>query len=192
MINTILAKYPLPSYDIGNREAFIANLQLIHSFVIASESLLECVLQQELSEELHSYYTEHLAEERNHVVMLELDLQALNAAPKINWNAAQIVGTQYYLIKHVSPVALLGYMAALECRPSPLADVDILNSLYGDSMRFISHHAQHDIVHGQELTALIDTMPDDVIYQNLEWTLNALQQTLLLELGALNGSIRPD
>lgn len=177
---TVLERHPLPLLDIHKRDIFIGNLLFVHSLMIASESLLETALEQRLPDNLRDYFSEHLAEERNHAIWLQADLKSLGVETRLDWNAAQIAGTQYYLIKHVDPKALLGYMAALECRPMNLEHVEYLESLYGtDAMRCMRYHAEHDQDHGKELLKFIDTFDDqDLIIRNAELTAQVLQNTL--------------
>lgn len=175
-----IERHPLPQLDIHNKQIFIGNLLFVHSLMLASESLLEEALKQDLPDNLRAYFTEHLAEERNHAIWLQADLKSLGVEPKLDWTAAQIAGTQYYLIKHVDPKALLGYMAALECRPMSLEHVEYLESLYGqEAMRCMRYHAMHDQDHGKELLEFIDTFDDqDLISRNAELTAAVLQTTL--------------
>jgi hypothetical protein len=175
-----LSRHPLPYLDFNNRDIFIGNLLLVHSFMIASEDLIEEALKQDMPNSLRDYYIEHLEEERNHAEWLKEDLTFLGVKPTIDWTAAQIVGTQYYLIKYVDPKALLGYMAALECRPMPLEHVEYIESLYGkEAMRCMRYHAVHDQGHGKELLAFIDTFDDQgVIIRNAELTASVIENTL--------------
>lgn len=174
-------RYPLPQLDIHNRAIFIGNLLFVHSLMLASEDLIETALAQELPDNLRGYFNEHLAEERNHAIWLQADLRSLGVEPRLDWNAAQIAGTQYYLIKHVDPKALLGYMAALECRPMSMEHVEYLESLYGlEAMRCMRYHAVHDQDHGKELLEFIDTFEDqDLIIRNAELTAQVLHNTLI-------------
>lgn len=175
-----LERHPLSLLDVSNKNIFIGNLLFVHSLMIASEDLLIEALKQDLPYDLRAYYQEHLAEEHNHAAWLEADLKTLGVEPRLDWNAAQIVGTQYYLIKHIDPKALLGYMAALECRPMSLENVEYLESLYGeDCMRCMRYHAVHDQDHGKELLAFIDTFDDQtLIIRNAELTASVLENTL--------------
>ena len=71
-----------------------------------------------------------------------------------------MVGTQYYLLKHVHPAALLGYMAVVECDPVPEEVVDLLERAHGkDLMRFMRFHALKDLEHRKELFEIIDLTP---------------------------------
>ena len=70
-----------------------------------------------------------------------------------------MAGSQYYLIYHVDPAALLGYMAALECFPMPLEQVEALERAHGaDLCRTLRYHAAHDIEHGSGVLEQIDKL----------------------------------
>jgi hypothetical protein len=86
-----------------------------------------------------------------------------------------MVGTQYYLIKHSHPAALLGYMAVVEGDPVPLEVVDLLERTHGqDLFRFVRFHALKDLEHRTELFEVIDHAPQPLrglISQSAENTL---------------------
>ncbi len=179
-------RYPLPILDFSNKRIFIGNLLFIYACMIASEDLIEEALKHELPEHLRAYYEQHLIEEHNHALWLKDDLSSFGVTPTLDWNAAQIVGTQYYLIKHVDPKALLGYMAALECRPASIENVEYLEGLYGtEVMRCMRYHAVHDKDHKEDLLALIDTFDDkSVIIRNAVLTAQVIGNTLnFLQIG---------
>jgi hypothetical protein len=162
------------SIDAGRRELVIANLMFLHDAVVASEQLLSEAADQadrlpacDYHRVLSRYYRTHLDEERGHVSWLRADLESagirVGHADKI---AMAMVGTQYYLIKHVHPAALLGYMAVVEGDPVPEKVVDLLERAHGkELLRFIRFHALADLEHRRELFELIDRAPEPV--QNL-------------------------
>jgi hypothetical protein len=105
-----------------------------------------------------------LEEERDHVIWLRDDLRSVGVnvgAP--NRVAMAMVGTQYYLLKHVHPAALLGYMAVVEGDPVPEEVVDLLERAYGKYlMRFMRFHAVKDLEHRKELFEIIDLAPEQL------------------------------
>src|SRR5262249_4623346 len=133
---------------IFGRSAFIAFLKFAHGLMRASGPLLEIAAARS-KDALHEYYSEHLAEERHHADWLEEDLATLGEyPPKIDHAVAATAGAQYYYLEHVGPHALLGYMAAMEFRPMPLAEVEMLEQTYGmPAMRTVRYHATHDPAH---------------------------------------------
>jgi hypothetical protein len=155
----IISNHPLPILDFRSRKVLIEHLRFLYGIIVASESLLIRALEKEsLPHKLRTYYGHHLREERDHADWLREDL-AGPEIPPVNWRAAKIAGMQYYLIEHVSPVALLGYMATLECRPMKMAAIEKLEHWHGKSiMRTWRYHAEHDIAHGQDILKLIDTL----------------------------------
>ncbi len=161
--------YPIPQIDLRNREIFIENLLFLHALIVASEPLLEEALKRPMAVGLKHFYEKHLEEERGHAKWLKEDLLSLGIKTRdIDWRAAQIAGTQYYLIRHVSPELLLGYMASLECRPMPIEVVDLLERIHGEqALRTIRYHAVHDIDHGADvLKAIEETNNEQLIAYN--------------------------
>lgn len=163
-----LRQQPVPKIDLRVREAFVFNMLFAHALMIASENLIKEVLGRTIEEKpLRDFYEKHLSDERDHALWMSEDLRELGETPTFNWKAAQIAGTQYYIVRHGDPRALLGYMAALECRPMALAHVVELEKLYGaNALRTVRYHAEHDIEHGMELLRLIETLgtPECVLY----------------------------
>jgi hypothetical protein len=92
----------------------------------------------------------------------------------------EMVGTQYYLLKHVHPAALLGYLAVVEGDPVPLAVVDSLEGLHGTTLfRFVRFHATKDLEHRIELFEVMDAAPESakqVIAESAESVLAKLSQ----------------
>ena len=179
-----IEEHPFPQYDFTKRESLTNNLLFIYGLIIASEPLLETAIQKTPYGELRSYYERHLEEEKGHATWLLFDLQSIDVDPPlVDWGAAQIAGMQYYLINHVSTQALLGYIAALECRPASMELVDELESIHGkQACRTLRYHAEHDLEHGKALLAFIDQLPNanlELIAKNAAWTAWAIRQALL-------------
>lgn len=176
-----IEQYPLPVLNLGDRRIFTANMQFMYALIVASEPLLLAALERELPDGLREFYTEHYEEERGHADMLRDDLQFLGAQPEmLDWNAPQIAGMQYYLVKHGPPEALLGYMAALESRPMPMAMVDALGAIHGENaVRTLRHHARHDVQHSKEIEQQINAVSDPgPILVNARLTASLLAQAL--------------
>lgn len=153
---------------------FTDNLVFMYGVIIASEQLIEEALTEKMPDALHDYYLKHLAEERNHASWLLDDLKSVGVTPGLDWDATKLVGMQYYLIKHVSPDALLGYMLALEGKPMPLKLVAELETRHGKKLlRTLRYHAEHDVQHSSDLYEFIETTPGlnfDLILANIEQT----------------------
>ena len=159
-ITKIIAEYPLPMKDFSRLDVLIDHLLFNHGVMLASENLLEKAIQKSVEGLVRSYYIQHLSEERSHDKWLTEDLATVGVSPQaIHWGAARLVGTQLYLIEYVSPVALLGYMAILECRPFPLEYIEKLEAIHGPALlRCMRFHAIHDVDHGADLLDVIEKL----------------------------------
>lgn len=159
--------------DMGRLAVVIANLIFLHDVVVTSEQLLiEAVDSIGLLPEsafhprLAQYYRSHLDEERDHVKWLREDLNSVGvnmAAALPDKLAMAMAGSQYYLLKHKHPAALLGYMAVLEGDPTPMEVVESLEHAYGSKLlRFARIHAVKDLEHRKELFDVIDAAPESL------------------------------
>jgi len=155
------ARARYPRIDLLDRETFIRNLVFVHNVITATPQLLYAAMMHS-GGDLSAYFEAHLEEERAHALWLAndlasegIDVRALPVSP----DAVAMAGSQYYLIYHVDPAALLGYMAALECFPMPETQERRLEEVHGvDLCRTLRYHATHDIDHGSEVLAQIDKL----------------------------------
>lgn len=155
---------------------FKFNLQINLQYMRASESLLgEAIALSEGT--LRDYFVRHLEEEQGHVGWLLEDLDGEELPP--HPLPAAMAGTLYYLINHVHPVSLLGYMLALET-PTPMSQVEEWEKLYGEKLcRTVRYHAVHDQAHCQDLHMLIHEQPPELkahVARAYEWTTDFLRQ----------------
>lgn len=106
-----------------------------------------------------------------------------NAAP--DPNIVAMVGSQAYLIEHVSPWAFLGYIGILEWFPPTTAAIEGLEDcakLERGSLTLLRAHAQADVWHREELAAMLDTAPEQHRQAILSNAMHsAMFQTLALE-----------
>lgn len=167
--------------DLG---ILISNLAFMHQVIVSSERLLEEAANESIGE-LKAYYLVHLEEERQHQKWLADDLLSYGVDVKtlpLMRKAAEMAGSQYYLIKHVHPSCLLGYMAVLEGFPMPLDMVDSLEVLHGKKLiRTLRFHAEHDLEHRKEVFRMIDIEARPEILSNAAQTaiyLNEFAQEL--------------
>ena len=151
-------------------------LATMHSVVRSAVSLMdaalvECRLMEAadpISAALIPYLEHHREEERGHDEWLLEDLDetgndrsmATEVMPSAE--AAQLVGAQYYWIKHAHPVTLLGHMSAIEGYHPPKGFAAHLSEKTGypiSAFRAIRRHEILDIQHKADLHALLDTLP---------------------------------
>lgn len=125
--------------------------------MVAVEDLLELAAAQSEGS-LRRYFLAHLQEEAGHAKWLRQDIGDVGTPPTL---VVGMVGRQYYLIRHVSPCALLGYMVLMECFPTPMEALEKMETAHGPEMfRTLRHHAEHDPEHGQDVLRQIDALTD--------------------------------
>jgi Iron-containing redox enzyme len=137
---------------------------------------------------LGSYLDEQIPEERGHADWILEDLEVIGLDRRFVLDqipppaAAALVGTQYYWIAHVDPVAILGYLAVMESNPPSLDAVDDLAARTGfppPAFRSMRLHAQLDVHHRALLHEAINRIPLDDLQERLITT-SALQTTEFL------------
>ena len=138
------------------------HLAFWYQVIIASEHLLgEAIylLKDEGFEgELKAFFAKHLEDEMHHAEWLREDL---GVHPIVqHFGAAQLAGMAYYLVRHTHPVALLGYMLALEGKPIPMEYVEAVEREYGvATARTLRLHAEEDPKHHDELLTAAALVP---------------------------------
>jgi hypothetical protein len=171
-----------------------------HCIARASVPLMEAARDQALSmqdgdpvsEALASYLEKHIVEEKDHDEWFLEDLDVLgwdrstvlNRPPSST--VASMVGAQYYWALHYHPVALLGFLTALESHPPARPLIDELISRTGHnpkSFRTLIEHADLDPDHERELYQLLDGLPltreqSEVVGLSAMHTLHAVSLTL--------------
>jgi hypothetical protein len=155
----VITRVQFAQPDLLDRETFIANLCFVYGLMVASEQLLREAVEHSKGA-LRAYCRDHLAEETGHEKWLAADLESAGVrVDRIvpSMEIAACAGAQYYLVRHVCPAALLGYMATLECMPMPIERVEKLEEVHGKTLcRTLRHHAIKDVDHGREVLAMID------------------------------------
>jgi len=164
-----LLRQKSPGVNLGDLPTFVHNLIWMYQFMVASENLM-VVAEKLATGRLKRYLRTHLEEERDHANWLADDLATVGVDVTrlpLDRSAVELAGTQYYLIHHVSPVCLLGYMATLEGLPFPVKLCDDLEAIHGkDLVRCLRYHAENDLEHRKELFEVIDEINDPLIYEN--------------------------
>jgi hypothetical protein len=113
--------------------------------------------------DLKDYFEKHIGEEKNHDAILLQDLRALGVGDiPLNIEAVELAGAQYYLVGHVHPSALLGYMAALERESHDESVIGNLESEHGVELRCLRIHSKLDARHIVDLDAQIEGLPAEL------------------------------
>jgi hypothetical protein len=150
-------------------------LRAMHNIVCATVPLMEESMRllaaaddDPLAAPLLEYYGGHVDEERGHDDLVLEDLAALDLPASFVTDrppflgATVLVGTQYYWIRHVHPVVLLGHVFVFEGFPMSEGRVDQLAATTGlpDAAFGSLHlHSALDAEHRQDLLALLDRLP---------------------------------
>lgn len=115
---------------------------------------------------LRDYYLEHAAEEEDHGEWLLADLASLGvprarALGRLPYSSvAALVGSQYYWMQHVHPVAYLGFIAVVEA-PADLEFLQEVSKRTGIPPASMSCHVRHaelDPDHVAEFDATLDSL----------------------------------
>jgi hypothetical protein len=157
--------------DLFDKNKLVLNLVFMHQVITATEDLMKCAIGEyrddtKFDDEFNIYMQHHLSEESNHAEWLASDLKNngidLKSYPLMR-KAVEMAGTQYYLIKHVHPVSILGYMAVLEGFPIGLDMIEQLEEKHSRSLlNTLRYHAEHDLEHREEVFSMIDEAPTDM------------------------------
>ncbi len=136
----------------------------MYHVMVASEPLLRAAIAVTTDPRLKTYFEEHLEEERDHAQWLAQDLKsagidvARTVAPLL---AVQMAGSLYYLIFHVHPAALLGYMKVLEGWPNDKKRLAERGKSYPAALlRTVNYHIDHDPQHLRDLLEMIESIPE--------------------------------
>lgn len=131
-------------------------LSFWYQVIVASEPLLEEAIARLSDEgfegELKAFYRKHLRDEMHHAEWLQEDLAGHQIAFRIE--AAKLAGTQYYLIKHLHPVCLMGYMQVLEGATPEDSFIEQAKMELGPRARTWLLHVKDDPGHYEELCSL--------------------------------------
>lgn len=151
-------------------------LAAVHTVIRASVPLMEEALaatrashlDTPLGPPLAAYLAAHIPEEMHHDDWILDDLVRLGlprsagAAHPPSPTVAAMVGAQYYYIRHVHPVILLGYIAVLEGYP-PTEDL-VASAVQRsghpvEAFRTLRKHSHLDPHHRKDLDELLDALP---------------------------------
>lgn len=164
-------------------------LVLFHQIIRASVPLMVAGLEvsrqrgDSVCSRLAEYFAAHIEEERDHDTWLLEDLESCGFSRSTVWSrtppaaVANLVGAQYYWVRHHHPCALLGYIAVLEgAPPTPahLAAIQAATKLPERLFRTYRKHAELDPKHQADFDHFLDDLPLDE------------QQIVTLGLSAMN------
>lgn len=128
-----------------------------------------------LNQWLRDYYLEHAEEEDGHAEWLLADLASLGVSrervlQRLPYSSvAALVGSQYYWMQHVHPIAYLGFIAVVEApaQISFLQEVSRRTGLPLSSMSCHYRHAELDPGHVAEFDTALDSLPLTPAHQDL-------------------------
>jgi pyrroloquinoline quinone (PQQ) biosynthesis protein C len=158
------------------REVYVEYLFALHAVMRGIAGVMESALERSraaagtdpVADLLATYLKRHIAEERGHDVWVRVDLEQLGVDPADpehrvpSPSVAAMVGSLYFWVLHVHPVAVLGHLAVAEGHPPTAEMVRRLRAASGvtrNAFRTLDEHAELDPAHADELAALIDSLP---------------------------------
>lgn len=158
------------------------------SMTAAAAAAQKLIGSDPIAESLHAYLAEHAIEETGHDLWTLDDLRVLGVpsdsvlARVPSPAVAALVGSQYYWLHHVHPVAYLSYVAVLE-GPQTLEFLDTVIERTGlPREAFSTHiiHAKLDIHHVKAFDEFLDRLPltaahETILGVNAISTVNLLQ-----------------
>ena len=118
----------------------------------------------------------HIEKERGHDEWILEDLELIGVtrsgvlARVPSTTVANLVGANYYRIKHCHPVALLGHIAVMEGSPPSRALIDRLVDGSGyprAAFRAFEEHGELDLHHREDLYHAIDGLPLTAAHESL-------------------------
>ncbi|MGE0527036.1 MAG: iron-containing redox enzyme family protein [Bdellovibrionales bacterium] len=121
-------------------------------------------------------FIKHISEETAHEVLAEKDLHDLGMTPEDFRHLPEtraLWEPQYYKIQHEHPLALMGYIIALEyfaCTHLPSFHAKVSSHYGGKACRFIKLHAEEDPDHTEkalELTSKLSKPLQEIILINV-------------------------
>jgi hypothetical protein len=157
------------------RETYLEWLRVMHGMIRATVPLMltatEACLRRPgdpVAAGFAEYLAKHIREEFGHDEWVAQDYAAAGADPTelaeltIGGPVAGLVGAQYYWIRHVHPIALLGHIAVLEGyppRPEMADELAALSGLPRSAFRALERHALLDQKHRADVYRLLDALP---------------------------------
>ena len=154
-----------PAYLLQQHAIIRATVPLTEA---AHARTLELSATESLGGPLAAYLEEHVDEELGHDETLLDDLELLGigrasvAARMPSPTVAELVGSQYYWIRHYHPVAFLGFIAVMEGYPPTPELIETLITRTGyprEAFTTYVEHAELDPGHRDHLDRTLDSLP---------------------------------
>jgi hypothetical protein len=177
-IALVSARYVAVSRALWSHHAFAHLypdlLATVHAVTRASVPLMETARQvlrdhppDTLTSSLDDYFRRHIPEETGHDRWVLEDLRTLRDDVDVlglasDPSVATLVGAQYYWLRHLHPLTLLGYIAVIEGEPVDVSLVEEVARQHGlskDSLRAYVRHGHLDVAHSADLDSLLDSLP---------------------------------
>jgi hypothetical protein len=157
------------------RATYLEWLRVMHGVIRATVPLMlaatdACLRRPDdpVAEGFAGYLARHIREEYGHDTWVVEDYAAAGGDATelpgmvVGGAVAALVGSQYYWIRHLHPVALLGHIAVLEGNPpaaSLATELAARTGLDSEAFRSIERHAVLDQRHRADVYRLVDTLP---------------------------------
>ena len=154
-----------PEFLFRNHSVIRSSVPLMKAAAEESEKLLG---REPIAEGMLTYFRHHIPEETGHDewVLDDLELLGFKRAEVLKRipppSAAALAGAQYYWIRHVHPVALLGFIAVLEGTPPNVEFFEATADRIGVPRKAFSNlllHGKLDPTHRDDLDRTLDALP---------------------------------
>ena len=154
-----------PEFLFRNHSVIRCSVPLMKA---AAERCEKMLADEPVAEGLLAYLRHHIPEETGHDEWVLDDLETLGYKREDILkripppSAAALAGAQYYWIRHVHPVALLGFIAVLEGTPPDVEFFEQTADRIGVPRRAFSNlllHGKLDPQHRDDLDRTLDALP---------------------------------
>lgn len=154
-----------PEFLFRNHSVIRSSVPLMKA---AAEECEKMLGREPIAEGMLAYFQKHIPEETGHDDWVLDDLEVLGykreeVLKRIpSPSAAALAGAQYYWIRHVHPVAMLGFIAVLEGTPPEVKFFEDTADRIGLPRRAFSNlllHGKLDPQHRDDLDHTLDALP---------------------------------
>jgi hypothetical protein len=157
------------------RHTYVEWLRVTHAMIRATVPIMMTALDvclhrpdDPVATGFARYLAKHIHEEYGHDVWAAEDYEVAGGDPAelrdiaVSGAVAALVGSQYYWIRHVHPITLLGHMVVIEGYPPSPDMPGILAARTGlplNAFRALERHAVVDLRHRIDLYRQVDMLP---------------------------------